>query len=444
MNINKIFPVFLFLIFIFFSKCDTTETPPDNRKLTLAFEDASCAEVWIKLTTENLQLPAELNLTTTDTDGNLKSQILNLKTQDSLLYLDSLLPNNTYKLKASSIQNPVSSNELSVTTMDTTNHNFNWQKFTFGVGASSIFSDVAIIDENNIYAVGEIYLNDSIGQPDPTRYNLAVWNGSNWSIKRVPYYFQGQPYYNPIQTIFAFGISDIWFAGNGVIHWNGNQYNPISIPSSVWGPYQINKIWGISSSNLYMVGNNGKIAHYKNGNWSGIESVIDLSIHDVNGFTNQFTGKPEILSVADDPNFLEEVQVISITENNTTQLLDNIGLGIAISSIWFSPVIRYYIVGNGLYEKTYKDTLVWKDLNSNMNITTYFMESIRGNALNDILVTGAFGEVLHFNGIRWKSLKNSETTLNNGSYFRVAVKGDIVAAAGYDGSQAVILIGHHQ
>jgi len=444
MNINKIFPVFLFLIFIFFSKCDTTETPPDNRKLTLAFEDASCAEVWIKLTTENLQLPAELNLTTTGTDGNLKSQILNLKTQDSLLYLDSLLPNNTYKLKASSIQNPVSSNELSVTTMDTTNHNFNWQKFTFGVGASSIFSDVAIIDENNIYAVGEIYLNDSIGQPDPTRYNLAVWNGSNWSIKRVPYYFQGQPYYNPIQTILAFGINDIWFAGNGVIHWNGNQYNPISIPSSVWGPYQINKIWGISSSNLYMVGNNGKIAHYKNGNWSGIESVIDLSIHDVNGFTNQFTGKPEILSVADDPNFLEEVQVISITENNTTQLLDNIGLGIAISSIWFSPVIRYYIVGNGLYEKTYKDTLVWKDLNSNMNITTYFMESIRGNALNDILVTGAFGEVLHFNGIRWKSLKNSETTLNNGSYFRVAVKGDIVAAAGYDGSQAVILIGHHQ
>ena len=66
------------------------------------------------------------------------------------------------------------------------------------------------------------------------------------------------------------------------------------------------------------MGNNGKIAHYKNGNWSGIESVIDLSIHDVNGFTNQFTGKPEILSVADDPNFLEEVQVISITENNTT------------------------------------------------------------------------------------------------------------------------------
>jgi len=444
MNINKIFPVFLFLIFIFFSKCDTTETPPDNRKLTLAFEDASCAEVWIKLTTENLQLPAELNLTTTDTDGNLKSQILNLKTQDSLLYLDSLLPNNTYKLKASSIQNPVSSNELSVTTMDTTNHNFNWQKFTFGVGASSIFSDVAIIDENNIYAVGEIYLNDSIGQPDPTRYNLAIWNGSNWSIKRVPYYFQGQPYYNPIQTIFAFGINDIWFAGNGVIHWNGNQYNPISIPSSVWGPYQINKIWGILSNNIYIVGNNGKIAHYINGNWSVIESEIDLSIHDVNGFTNPFTGKPEILSVADDPNFLEEVQVIGINENNTTQLLDNTGLGIAISSIWFSPGIRYYIVGNGLYEKTYKDTSVWRDLNSNMNITTYFMESIRGNALNDILVTGAFGEVLHFNGIRWKSLKNSEITLNNGSYFRVTVKGNTVTAVGYDGNQAVVLIGYHQ
>ena len=73
MDIHKIFLVFISLIFIFFTECDTTETPPDNRKLTLAFEDASCTEVWIKLTTENLQLPAELNLTTTDTDGNLKS-----------------------------------------------------------------------------------------------------------------------------------------------------------------------------------------------------------------------------------------------------------------------------------------------------------------------------------------------------------------------------------
>ena len=447
MNIYRIIPVLSFFFFIFFSNCDTTEPPkPDNRKIILTFEDASCIEAWITLTTENVQLPADINVTTTDEDGNSKSHISILSTQDSLLYIDSLLPNKTYKFKAelSGIPNPVSSNEITTTTIDTTSHNFNWQKFTFGVGASSIFSDVAIIDENNIYAVGEIYLNDSIGQPDPTRYNLAIWNGSNWSIKRVPYYFQGQPYYNPIQTIFAFGINDIWFAGNGVIHWNGNQYNPISIPSSVWGPYQINKIWGILSNNIYIVGNNGKIAHYINGNWSVIESEIDLSIHDVNGFTNPFTGKPEILSVADDPNFLEEVQVIGINENNTTQLLDNTGLGIAISSIWFSPGIRYYIVGNGLYEKTYKDTSVWRDLNSNMNITTYFMESIRGNALNDILVTGAFGEVLHFNGIRWKSLKNSEITLNNGSYFRVTVKGNTVTAVGYDGNQAVVLIGYHQ
>jgi hypothetical protein len=238
MNIYRIIPVLSFFFFIFFSNCDTTDPPkPDNRKIILTFEDASCIEAWITLTTENVQLPADINVTTTDEDGNSKSHISILSTQDSLLYIDSLLPNKTYKFKAelSGIPNPVSSNEITATTIDTTSHNFTWQKFTFGVGASSIFSDVAIIDENNIYAVGEIYLNDSIGQPDPTRYNLAVWNGSNWSIKRVPYYYQGQPYYNPIQTIFAFGINDIWFTGNGVIHWNGNQYNPISIPSVFGG-----------------------------------------------------------------------------------------------------------------------------------------------------------------------------------------------------------------
>jgi hypothetical protein len=74
MNIYRIIPVLSFFFFIFFSNCDTTDPPkPDNRKIILTFEDASCTEVWIQLKTENLQLPVEISLTATDEGGNLKS-----------------------------------------------------------------------------------------------------------------------------------------------------------------------------------------------------------------------------------------------------------------------------------------------------------------------------------------------------------------------------------
>lgn len=96
-----------------------------------------------------------------------------LNTKDTLLYIDSLLPNQTYKFKvvANTTDNPQpTTNELTVTTMDTTSHNFTWQTFTFGdAGAgSSVLYDVAIINENDIWAVDEIYMNDSLGNPDPT------------------------------------------------------------------------------------------------------------------------------------------------------------------------------------------------------------------------------------------------------------------------------------
>ncbi len=55
------------------------------------------------------------------------------------------------------------SNELSVTTMDTTSHNFTWQTFTFDKHSSSVLNEVAIIDENNIWAVGKDTKRDGFG-----------------------------------------------------------------------------------------------------------------------------------------------------------------------------------------------------------------------------------------------------------------------------------------
>ncbi|MDP2364111.1 MAG: glucosyl transferase, partial [Ignavibacteria bacterium] len=116
---------------IWINGCNTTEPPPppDETKptLTLAIDDTSCTEAWLQLTTKDLKLPAELTLKQYNPTGDSLSQIFILNTQDSLLYIDSLLPNQTYKFKVAlnTTNHPQpTTNQLAVTTMDTTSHNF--------------------------------------------------------------------------------------------------------------------------------------------------------------------------------------------------------------------------------------------------------------------------------------------------------------------------------
>ncbi len=90
--------------------------------------------------------------------------------------------------------------------------------------SNSVLYDVAIIDENNIWAVGEIYMNDSLGNPDYKVYNAAHWDGIEWELKRIPYYYNGQTYYSGIKAIYAFNENDIWFGTGNMIRWNGTQF----------------------------------------------------------------------------------------------------------------------------------------------------------------------------------------------------------------------------
>jgi hypothetical protein len=82
-------------------------------------------------------------------------------------------------------------------------------------------------------------------------------------------------------------------------------------------------------------------------------------------------------------------------------------------------------------------TLSWS--NQYSNVTEYYINCIRGNDVNDIVAVGAFGEVHHYNGKRWKSFK-TETGLN-GTYHSVAIKGNLIVAVGFEEQQAVILVG---
>ena len=149
--------IFIFIIILISMRCDTNEPPETKASLTLTLEDVSCTEAWIKLTTADLPLPTSFTLMQND----IARATINLT---NLIHCCTLIP--CYpskpihsKLPATSIQYQATKRQLLRLTPPATTlpgklgHLGRWKQWLY---------DVAIINENNIWAVGEIYMKDSL------------------------------------------------------------------------------------------------------------------------------------------------------------------------------------------------------------------------------------------------------------------------------------------
>ena len=433
--------VLLITLSFLLKSCNTTEPPPpppDGEKptLELTLEDVSCIEAWINLETTNLQLPETIELKQINLIGDTLSQDLILNTQDSLLYVDSLLPNQTYSFVAShSGLSGISSNELSVKTMDTTSHDFTFETFAFGTIGSSTLYDVAIINENNIWAVGEILVADT-SQNGYTMYNAVHWDGNNWELKRIMFYtICGQQHQNAYaaSSIFAFSENDIWVGmqGSQIARLNDTtQIGTYCIPISV------RKLWGSDNQNIYAVGINGQIAHYTGTLWRRIESGTDLNINDIWGDYNEKTQEWEVLVVASNKFFNESKTILKIDGLIATEI-NVVGLPWSLSSIWFKSTKKYFVGGDGLYyQKTLNESWV-KDL----TFIPIYKDRIRGTHLNNIVVSGSNGLLSHFNGMNWKHYINNELPYYSGRLLSCDIKDNIIIAVGWKETESIVTLG---
>jgi hypothetical protein len=403
--------------------------PPPDESFVLTVTDVNCTEAWLTIhvgsgfTTHTAQLTRDTAVVASIT----------LIGTDTTIADTELSPSHTYTYRLS--LPGATSVTTKATSMDTTSHNFTWQMFTLGGASSSALYDVAIINDTLAYAVGQMFLNDSTGQIDQQPYNLATWDGTSWKIQKVPYYYQGQAFYGPIYSLEAFNANDIWFGIGNMIHWDGQSFNAVELPTSVWGPNRINKIWGLSTKNFYIVGDGGSIAHYNGTSWTKIESGTALEVRDIWGAQNVKTGNLEIYATAGDPAISPDRTVFQIS-GITAQAISTAGIFWALNGIWFSPGQYYWLVGDGTWEK--HPTLSASSWSS-QTLTSYTIDAVRGNATNDVFMCGAYGEFLHFNGVSWKSYI-SQTGMD-GAYGGLAVHGNTVIAVGEEAPQAVILMG---
>ncbi|MBI1806725.1 MAG: hypothetical protein HYR76_06700, partial [Ignavibacteria bacterium] len=336
---------------------------------------------------------------------------------------------------------------LVVTTLDTTSHNFTWQMDTLGDGNASALYDVAIINDTLIVACGDINIIDSLGYWEAP-YGVAIWNGRSWRLQRL---LAPNPNgYNSILRpygIFAFTPHEIWFADAGVFKWSGTGefVTPYWIdsfqgnPNPLLAPGQgVEKLWGTSSRDLYAVGSQGATAHFDGNVWQKLESGTTYDIQDIYGTKDSRSGKYRILAVASNIYTGQGPKVLEIDGENVALLPDN-GLPWSLDGLWSSSLYRNYIVGDGMFFKSSLNaTTPWRGFHS--GLTTYYTNAIRGTASNDIMVVGAYGVALHYNGSSWKNYQ-AETYID-GSLFRVEAQGSFVVAVGQVGNRAVVLRGY--
>ncbi|KAA3617357.1 MAG: hypothetical protein D8M58_02765 [Calditrichaeota bacterium] len=268
---------------------------------------------------------------------------------------------------------------------DTTSHDFTWRVDTLGLFPSALY-DVAAIDENNVWAVGEIELSTG-------RYNAVKWNGSEYQYFQV-FDNTGLP---RIDVVLAFDTQNIWmFAGDRYHYLVGDSFITGNIkPGEAKGSTKA--AWGLSSSDYYLVGDHGSISHYDGTSFELMESGTDKNLHDVTGYVDPETGITHVWAAGELILLhYDGSQWETVWDENNPVLPDNYNHPGAIFApnhkqllvaAWYPQIIRGYCINS-------RDVTEFKEI-FKVDLFAYAMD---GPAINDFFIVGSWNKVAHFNG----------------------------------------------
>ncbi len=352
-----------------------------------------------------------------------------------------LRPSTSYTYKAYLLSGETevdSSDALMVTTGDSSSHAIQWRTDTIGTGYSYL-KDVAVISDSNIWAVGELYQRDSVGQIDPVQYNLARWDGIRWNVSRIHFpAFCGQQSTYPFTTyaIHALGPNDIWIANAAMVaRWNGNTFTILCIPPNLlYG--QINKIWISGANSLYAVGNNGTVVYYDGSGWQRQETGTNVHLTDIWGTVD---GREVWACGFNDSN---GGSVVLRQVNGVWQILwDRLApsrppyiYSSYLSSLWSSGSGEFVAVGGRFYRHSLHNLdIVRNEYISTQNGFSIFQMGnwayrVRGTQKKDIWLVGDDAMIWHWNGSTWH--RYDELLDSNVSLYSLAVSEHQVVAVG--------------
>lgn len=378
-------------------------------------------------------------------------EVLTIVSGDTTLIESGLEPNKPYsfQLKTQKGAITMASDKVVAQTLDTTDNNYSWQVYDFGdpsTGYPSILYDVSIINDNDIWAVGEIHVNDTAGT-----YNAVHWNGSKWELKTVPFITPDSiVYYPSIKAIKTYSIDKILFSNGGCIaKFNGNHFEmDCGMNKLLKG--SITSLFSEDTNLVYAIGLKGTIVRSSGSFWSQIKSNTTLGIFDI--YSNNGT---DIYAAGGDFNSYSGVLLkgnangFNVLKEGTArvdapQMFNPYFVGIA-RTVWVSDQNTVYFGGNLLYKYQFG---LWSLVKSfegnypgeNSNGQYFgFISQVRGNSDNDIILVGEGNTVRHFNGVRWQQIGMPYNISNNYTWLSVNVKGSIAVAVGYKDNTAILM-----
>jgi len=373
------------LSILLLSTCDQPNGPGKYPFLELTPENVISKEVWLRVRFLNTAGPLDFVL---ERNGSqiAVGKIRTAGKADTLVIDATVSPGTTYRYKAIQLEGTartMESDVVQVTTLDTTSHLVQWQVDTVGI-RGTIF-DVWAFSQNNIWAVGEIYLSDSTGKEDPVLYNLARWDGHKWTPQRVVL--------STTYCVFAFGTNDVWTSSGGPCHWDGQSWKGYTYPGE---GFYIRKMWGTSSSNLFGVGGKGSIIRFNGTAWQRMDSGTDVDLEDVWGIDATHvwaTGTKSDLSRG---------VILRYDGRNWSVIYDSFGQprdrAFGFSSVWTDNANLLYLAGVSGRRSYNLSNGVFRDLEEVGGWQSY---RIRGTGQDDLFVGSAGGEALHYNGSSW-------------------------------------------
>jgi len=425
----KLFYIFFLLGLGLFTGCSESPTDHEVEKPVLTVDDMSCTEGWLNLSIPPDMLPAQVLLL----QDNQTVMSISVVTTDTLLYIPSLTHSKVYVFQASITppnNSAIFSNVTNLTTLSLTGNSFSWTKHYLGsaeINTSRVW-DVAILSENDIWAVGQFVLPDTnlAGYSD---YNAVHWDGSHWEYKKIWYEMPGNYLWVPhITGIIAFSNNNlIMFSEFGVTWYDGitqNRSEKLQLATTT--------VWGSDSNNIYAGGYYGKIYHFNGTDWTPIETGTDLFVQSITGDFNKRTKSYEIMAFCVDFGNELRQKLLRIDGLKSTEFSMQ-GITNWILEPWFIAGKKFYASGSALYYKGY-GAQNWEQLPIAGTNNLY---SVNGKGFNDIFVGGADNRLFHYNGVEWEKLLPE---FPNSSYGTIKIKDNIVVAAGSHGNQGVITI----
>jgi len=270
--------------------------------------------------------------------------------------------------------------------LDTTSHDFTWTIDTLGIYGSYL-KDVAIIDENNIWVVGNI-------ETDSGEYNAAHWDGESWELLRI---YSGSL---ELYSIWYFTEDDIWVLASYPIHWDGETWTLYHLQNMGLDACAGNAIWGSSPEDIWFVGDSGSIVHYDGTGFTRMESGTDVDLVDVDGTADG----EHVFAVGWDNNIPAPSTVLELIDGvwNTLYYTEgalpsdgNVGW---VWGVGVHNATAYMPTTAGLWKYNYitQDSVLVPNTISYMDRSAFV--GVKINSINDIFYAGAGFIYNHFNG----------------------------------------------